>query len=80
MENVKSFKTFVADSFEDLLFSHVPKNCSISCVVAWNNAFFDHKRSYNFYLLKDKKYLISATKNRLKLTSVFDFMKPTSKK
>lgn len=76
-EKKQCFKTFVAESLEDLLFSQVPKNCSISCVVAWNNAFFEQKRTYNFYLLKDKKFLISASKNRLALTSVFEFIKPS---
>ena len=69
----KVFKTFVADSIEDLLFSPIPSNCSISCIVAWNDDFFSTKRFYNFYLLEEKKLIISAVKSRISMTSLSEF-------
>ena len=65
-------KKYVASSFLDLIFSPMPKNCSLSCLITCKEEILSLTRSYDLYLIKEKKKILTALRSKIQMTSSFD--------
>jgi hypothetical protein len=50
----------------------MPKNCSLSCLITCKEEILSLTRSYDLYLIKEKKKIITALRSKIQMTSSFD--------
>ena len=79
VKGVMKEKVFKAETFSDLISSPVPSSCNLQCLILCNEDFFSTTRSYDLYLVKEKKKILTAVKSRVQIKSSFEILDPQNK-
>ena len=68
---IMSEKVFVVENYADLIMVPIPPSCTIKCMLLFEENFFSFFRKYELYLVKWKKKVLLAERNKFQLKSHF---------